>query len=608
MRVFDRYTGCEVDLPQVIAPGRFRLLRDADATVALGLGAEQLLVGDTWNDFPLGDGGATLLPAACRATNQGSFDLLCLALSILVQAPECERFSPLMPASIGELAELEELENVLVKRIAHLREIDARPRLSMRYESEVAPLSRVRKLAPGAITHLAAHSEDWHKRTMSGIAPKRILGLFSEDDLGIYENRVYARLLDKLDAHLTLRWDQITSLLAQFEQALAMSGAEDLDYRLRNDLCALWGRTFSGDETQNLLNASKETLRILAGLRKQVRVLRGGVLYTRLPRSVCVPEQLRDTNILQHDQHYRHLRTLWRLHQQRGVGKTPPIRQIVARNLALLRDYVTYVGRLGREAIGHIKLLESRGGKTLFAGQEVVFVRRDDEWHLGCGESRLVLVPGLRYESMGVVVAIDGAARVLVCLQPPDGADCGVDLECHADSRSVYISPSDFYGLEKLRLVIEAFLWRTAVSAYGRSLGKLPGALSDRLQDRGWLGAVAGGGLGMLVPVEGRDEEEFLQCLQTGGLNPQTQVRLRQAADNLKTLSSCRECGRRTRFEPSEGGFRARCPGCSTTAQLSMESGKRVALMSIDSETMPSFRTLGARYLRLGIPAASAPG
>lgn len=605
MRVFDRYTGREIDLPQVAEPGRFRLLQDADATGALGLVAGQVLVGDTWNDLALGDGGATVLPAARTGGNQGSFDLLALALSILVQAPEGERFSPLIPASIGELAELEELERVLVMRIAHLREIGARPRMSMRYESEVVPLSRVRKVAPGAITYLAAHSEDWHRRTLSGIVPKRILGLLSEDELGIYENRIYVRLLDKLDAHLKLRRDQITSLLGQFEQAMAMSGAEDLDYRLRNDLCALWGRTFSGDETQHLLEASRETLQTLASLRKQVGVLRSGSLYARLARSLSVPEQLRDTNILQYDQHYRHLRTLWHLHQQRGAGKALMLRQVVARNLALMQAYVSYVGRLAQEAIGCIKLLKRKAGKILFAGREVRFTRHHDEWYLDCGETRLVLVPALRHEAMEVERAGDGFSRVLICLQPPGSVDDGVDLECHADSRRVHVSPDDFYGLEKLRLVIDAFLWRTALCAYGRSLGKLPGAVVTRLKDRGWLGVTADGGLGMLAPVDTSDEEEFLQSLRTGGLNAQTHARLCKAADNLKTLSSCRECGIRTWFESGDGGFRSRCLQCATTVQLSIANGNRVALMSIASETTPSFRTQGSRYLRLGIPETS---
>lgn len=608
MRVFDRYAGREADLPQTIVPGRFRLLEDAGPGAGLDFEAGQILVGDTWNDLPLGLEGGVVLQAGQPGVDEEGFELLGLAVSTLVRASDCGQFSPLMPASVGELAKLEELERVLIERIAHLREINIRPRMSMNYESEVAPLSRVRKLAPGAVTHLAVHSEDWHRRTLSGIAPKRILGLFSEDELGIYENKIYARLLDKLDRHLRKRLGEIGSLVAQLEEALELGGAEDLDYRLRADLCALWGQTFSGDETQHLLDASRDTMQVLTGLRKQVRVLRNSALYTRVPRASSVPEQLRETNILQHDQHYRHLRTLWRLHQQRNLGRTLTAREAASRNLALLQDYVVYVGKLAQRAIAGIVLLEHRDGKSWFAGREFRFMRRDDEWHLECGNLELVLVPALRHEGL-LPEAVPGAARrVMVCLQSPGGGDSDNLKDYNADIRTISVSPSDFYGLEKVRMLIEAFLWRTAFAEYGRPLGKLPGAISAKLLAKGWLGSVDSDGLGMLVPVDPQDEGTFLECLQTGELNQQTQVALRLAAENLRTLSSCRECGRRVRFEGRQSGFRVRCEDCFTTSKLSIENGKRVAQMTIDSDSAPTFRTQGARYLRLEIPPAYVPG
>lgn len=608
MKVFDRYTGGEADLPQHIVPGRYRLPVGAAPCPGLGLEAGQILVGDTWNDLPLGPEGPVVLQAGQPGADQESFELLGLAVSTLMHAPETGQFSPLMPASLGELAELEELERVLVERMAHLREINLRPRMSMHYESEVAPLSRVRKLAPGAITHLAVHSEDWHRRTLSGIVPKRILGLFSEDDLGIYENRIYARLLDKLDRHLRKRLGEITSLLAQFEAALELGRAEDLDYRLRADLCALWGKTFSGNETQHLLDASRETLRVLSALRKQVRVLRNGGLYRRLPRVQPVPEQLRETNILQHDQHYRHLRTLWRLHQQRNLGATLTSQEAVIGNVALLQDYIAYIGKLGQRAVGCIRLLEHRDDRAWFGGREFAFTRRDDEWHIRCGDTELVLVPTLRHEACVPEAAAMAGRRVLVCLQPPGPSDAGDSEDCNADTKAVSIGPSDFYGLEKIKMVIEAYLWRTVYSEYGRPLGKLPGAVSAQLVAKGWLSSVGNGAFGMLVPVEAGDEDVFSECLRTGALNEQSQAALRQAAANVRTLSTCRECGRRARFQASEGGFRVRCQDCFTTSVLSTEPGKRVARMTVDSDSACSFRAQGARYLRLEMPFTPLPG
>ena len=175
MRVFDRYEGREVDLPIQIAPGRYRLLKSAVFN----------------GDIPL-LAGSTLLQdgrAVCQVGNHsGSFDVIepneSLAVTRDLLVPALAKIaqkvrdgekdvSPLIPASVGELAELSDLEKVLRERINHLREINQRPRMSMHYQPEVSPLSRARKVSPGAITYLARHSEDWYRRTLSGIQPRR---------------------------------------------------------------------------------------------------------------------------------------------------------------------------------------------------------------------------------------------------------------------------------------------------------------------------------------------------------------------------------------------------------------------------------------------------
>ena len=76
--------------------------------------------------------------------------------------------------------------------------------MDLRYEETVTEVSRARRLSQWNVyTHLASHSECWQRQTLSGIQPKRVLARFSEDDYAIYENRVYARLLDSLDNYLT---------------------------------------------------------------------------------------------------------------------------------------------------------------------------------------------------------------------------------------------------------------------------------------------------------------------------------------------------------------------------------------------------------------------
>jgi hypothetical protein len=47
----------------------------------------------------------------------------------------------------------------------------------MKYETELTEISRVQRMAPGAVSRLAAHSEDWHRRTISGVLPSKLLAL-----------------------------------------------------------------------------------------------------------------------------------------------------------------------------------------------------------------------------------------------------------------------------------------------------------------------------------------------------------------------------------------------------------------------------------------------
>jgi len=116
--------------------------------------------------------------------------------------------SPLLPAAVID-AELDLLpfEDMLqrVLEAGHLHEIAHHPRLDIRYVEETTDIARAKRLAKGALVHLASHSECWQRQTLSGVVPKKVKARFSEDDYQIYENRVFARLIDKLHRHMQSR-------------------------------------------------------------------------------------------------------------------------------------------------------------------------------------------------------------------------------------------------------------------------------------------------------------------------------------------------------------------------------------------------------------------
>lgn len=598
MRVFDRYEGREVDLPIQIAPGRYRLLKNAIFNGDIQLLAGSLLLQDGRAVCQVGNHSGSFDDIEPNESLVVTRDLLAPVLAKIAQkVRDGEKdVSPLIPASVGELAELSDLEKVLRERINHLREINQRPRMSMHYQPEVSPLSRARKVSPSAITYLARHSEDWYRRTLSGIQPKRILALFSEDEWAIYENRVYARLLEKLDSYLRLREKEVAGLERQYQDALRLGAAEHLDHRLRTSLCKLWGDAFSDDETERLLEASRYSLKVIGELRQQISVLRNGDLYAQVPRNANVPEQLRETNILQHDQHYRHLRTLWRLHQKRSAEKPATAQDVMNRNKQFFDDYVIYIGMLCRRVLREFKSLQLSGDAFNFAGKSGRFYRSHDEWCLEYDQFKLVVVPALRPDSN-----LDGKGnaerRVLVALLKPDDF---VLPEVTPDVKTLSLSPLDFYGLEKIRLLIESFVWRPVFDLYAKPIRRLPTQVGEWLNAKGFVQSVGLHDFVMLRPLDIGESQKLQEWLPTAEINENTRSEICRRVEGLRQLSQCRECGETAlfSFEKKDFSFSASCPHCYTKWGIRTQQGLRIAEFGIDGVKSPSFESHGARYMR----------
>jgi hypothetical protein len=121
--------------------------------ILVGDGGERCQLGDEVRSF--------VMPKQAQASN---LDLLFKAIETisLEMQQRSELISPLMPADIIDdqihLLLFEERLLDVVQR-GHLHQISQRPRLDLHYEDEVADIARARRLAKGALVHLASHSE-----------------------------------------------------------------------------------------------------------------------------------------------------------------------------------------------------------------------------------------------------------------------------------------------------------------------------------------------------------------------------------------------------------------------------------------------------------------
>lgn len=188
----------------------------------------------------------------------------------------------------------------------HLLEVARSPYTQLDAVVEPARPSRARRIPPRAIEHLAEHSEDWQRRTVNGVIPRRVLSQHAEELLDVYENRVVARTVDRLLDYLGRR----AATLDAYQRQLDPRDVDDLGgpHWLARRLAALWGTTFDVQAQREQLEQLQDQLRLR---RRHIGKLKDAALYRAVPELAAVGGRLRMTNVLMRHQHYRRVAALW---------------------------------------------------------------------------------------------------------------------------------------------------------------------------------------------------------------------------------------------------------------------------------------------------------
>ena len=600
MKVIDRFTGVTTTLPQVVEPARYRLLEGTFLNGDIRLEEGEILFSDGRERCALGNETCSFTQITPPTEKNSARALISRSIGFLAglaKSQPATTISPLIPASMADLAELNDLDRTLMQVIekGHLDEIALRPRFAMKYETELTEISRVQRMAPGAVSRLAAHSEDWHRRTISGVLPSKLIALLSDDDWAIYENRVFARLLDRLDSYVRYRLAETEQMHEKYQQALKLAGAEDIYHPLRRRLCTLWGDAMKDSATDKALEKSADAIKVLSQAKRKIGLIRQGALYKKVPRSAQVPAQLRHTNILVHDQHYRHLRTLWHLHQTRTADMEQSPQEIHAAYRRSLEDFSVYLRMMIDRVLSDMPLVHFNTvrGAFEFAGEKGSISSPENTIQLQLADRRLVLVPTLTAACRDNRLAPDGRL-VVSCLPNTEEFEDGDTLT--QDASLLVINPFDFYGEEKLRLVVERFLWHPAFSAYGKQTGPLPSEVLAWL-DKENTGLVIGKSWKLLNPLRHDQEQPLLSWLEHVSLNDETRSSIKLAVDRLKALSSCRHCGSPAHFVPRDGEFLATCKACNTEWGIYRNASKRTARMRPADETQVNFKRFGSWFM-----------
>lgn len=477
--------------------------------------------------------------------------------------------------------------------------------MSMRYDNELMPTARAQRMATGALVRLASHSEDWNRRDFKGVVPKRLLAEVSEDEFRIYENVVYARLLDQLYVQLRRRVRDLRALEARRTDAAEIGNAEHLDFRLRNRLCDLWGGAYSQDDDSS--NAGADVLVQLTALLKKMARLRLGRLYQAIPRVAHVPLALRTTNVLLHDQNYKRMRPLWTMAHATSSAQAKPGRLHVEAAERRYQQFRKYVRLLIDHALHASKLLTH---VTEHAEHNF------GDWELSCVElatgefqlelpsdvfgkaSPLTFVPVWR--GVGEWLSGGSERQVVFCHAAQSVAED--DLHWGTGEDAV-LNPLQFYSVERVKARIDGWMLARLASVYPKLVSPWPQASIEALRTEfPGVFSVEGRGLRALKPVPLRDQERLDSLIRASKASEGAMSSMRVALQIAKLMSTCKACGDEAaprKIQADSQAFKAVCEcGFSWKWVFEGNATRRQGAYAYGDEPR-SFEVVGSDELRL---------
>lgn len=566
MRFLDRLTGIKLsDLPDAFLPGRYCLLEPLVVNGHSHLQLGELLSDDGSGIIRIQDAEHQVL--SCDQTDEDQADADLSGEAIISIAGKLAyahgaNVSPMLPAEMAAQCALEELERNLatVLRDGHLHSISDWPRRDLRYDDLVAPVARARRLATSALSHLASHSDCWQQRTLSGVQPRKVLARFSEDDYAIYENRLYKRLLDRLDRHLARRLARIRGVNARLARALEFQDSEQTHFRLRQDICRLWGESYLDDKTGMQLEAGKRAHSELESLLRAIRGLKQRGVYTLVPTASVVPAQIHRTNILNHDPHYRHLPPLWeKLKDDREERLLPP-KERLSRQLQLQHAYVSYVGLVVIRALERYSL-RSVDGNIVFSWAGRDFALRQDahDWVVTQSDGSTLRIVPIAWFGASIHNSESLQPGRIVCWP---GAPTSVE-----SPQCLPVSPLDLYVVEKVGKLIDEWMLRPLLSGHGRKLGPLP--TQTKKLTEAWpeqFESISPTHVRLLAPIDAQKAVDLKAVLKASA-SPQVEAAVGVAIEQVAALGQL--CGHTARFEPGQQqDFYCQCGTCQATWSL----------------------------------------
>ena len=508
---------------------------------------------------------------------------------ILLQQDFSQLPNPLIPSQVFDsTAQLTELESMLdtILEAGHLHQIAHRPRMDMRYDEELVDISRAKKIANNAHRHLAIHSETWQQRTLVGIHPKKILARLSEDEIAIYENKVFVSLLDKLRYFLASRLNELQQQQQNLTDALHLGDASIIFYKLRDSLCQLWAENLTDEQSQSVLEQLESTIDKNKGLLERIKGLQSFGLYVQIPVNLKrIPDQLHKTNILTHDQHYRHLSRLWsELYSQHR--RFPNIEEKLESFIQFQNDYNQYSLLIILRAFLNIKFsIVNKYDCFILSRDTLTFTLEIND----TTKNFEIISQHIKTDSLKIITVANTLTQHFLPDLHQNIIIFALDQnhQQHDFNQSIiWANPFNFRSIEHFTVLLLKWMYQPILQAYSKNLnlGRIPQSVKTLLNQISALEQRENNY--QLIDTLNSDELNQLKniCDKANTLHIYDEVVSHQ--NILLTFKKCPICTSDTHFEPrpTNQTFIAQCldPQCAVQYKL-VTNKEGVKTFSLDS-------------------------
>ena len=201
-----------------------------------------------------------------------------------------------------------EFLNVIESCYPALLKLLRNPVKSIKYNEEIVNVEKAKKVTADTVRHLSSHTHLIKDIKPEGVVPAKVLSTFSEEDLGVYENRFLKSLIKRIEVFLERRYEVMKVSLDSFEadhlnyeNEFLMSG-KNVNVKLDIDIKEI----FTKD-----IESTKADYERLLRVRELIRSLKGTELMQKLSKAKDIFPPIMRTNMILHNPDFKMCYNLW---------------------------------------------------------------------------------------------------------------------------------------------------------------------------------------------------------------------------------------------------------------------------------------------------------